>query len=128
MIVTDERVARFISEKTGSSFCPPYTVMGWEENGDIISAALFNCFEPPDMHVSIAGKNFPRSFMRSIGDYMFRQLGYSRCTFITSQEHVIDMAIRIGAVKEGVLRSHFGDGKDATVLGMLKSEYRYWKE
>ena len=38
------------------------------------------------------------------------------------------MAKRIGAVQEGVLRSHFGDGKDAAVLGMLKGEYKFWKE
>lgn len=128
MIVTDERVPRFVSEKVEKSFCPPYTAMGWERNGKVVSGVLFNVFEGSDMHVTVAGEYFPRAFLTAVGDYAFRQLNAIRCTVITEQEHVVDLAERIGGVKEGLIRSHFGKGRDGVILGILKEDYRFWKE
>lgn len=125
MIVTDERVARFVSEKTAKAFCPPYTVVGWEEEGKITCGFLFNVFEGSDCHVSVAGNKFPRALMKAIGDYAFNQLKLNRCTVITEQEHVLDLCNRVGGVREGILRGHFGEGKDAVIVGVLKSEYRF---
>lgn len=128
MIVTDERVAQFISEKVDKAFCPPYTALGYERDGKIIVGALFNVFEKPDLHVSIAGNNFPRSFMKALGRYVFSQLQYDRCTVITEQASVIDLTERVGGVREGVLRNHFGRGRDGVIIGVLKEDYRFWKE
>lgn len=128
MIVTDERVAQFLSQKVDKAFCPPYTTMGLEKDGKIVCAVLFNVFEKPDMHVSVAGSHFPRSFLKAVGRYVFDQLCYDRCTVITEQPHVVDLAERIGGVREGCIRNHFGRGRDGVIVGILKEDYRFWKE
>ena len=125
MIVTDERVARFISEKVGKPFFPPFTCMGWEKDGEIVSGVLFNCFEKPDLHVSVAGSWFPRSLLKETGRYVFEQLGFERATIITEQPHVVRLAERLGGQVEGLLRSHFGRGRDAFVVGILADEFKF---
>ncbi len=128
MIVTDERVARFVSEKTAKAFCPPYTVIGWEDDGEITCGFLFNVFEGSDCHVSVAGNKFPRALMKAIGDYAFNQLSALRCTVITEQKKVVELTERVGGVREGVLRNHFGKDRDGVIIGVLKEDYRFWKE
>jgi hypothetical protein len=125
MIVTDERVAQFLSRKVDKSFCPPYTVLGYERGGEIIVGALFNVFEKPDLHVSIAGNNFPMSFMKALGRYVFGQLCYDRATIITEQKHVVDLSVRVGGEVEGKLRNHFGIGRHGVIIGVLKEDYKY---
>jgi RimJ/RimL family protein N-acetyltransferase len=125
VIVTDDRVALFISEKVGKSFFPPFTCMGLEKDGEIVSGVLLNCFEKPDLHVSVAGSWFPRSFLREVGRYVFEQLGFERATIITEQPKVVRLAERLGGEVEGMLRNHFGHGRSAFVVGILKEDYRF---
>jgi len=125
VIVTDDRVALFISEKVGKPFFPPFTVMGLEKDGEIVSGVLFNMFEGEDVHVSVAGHHFPRSFLREVGRYVFDQLGCERATIITEQPHVVRLAERLGAQIEGLMRSHFGKGRDAFVVGVLADEFKF---
>lgn len=125
MIVTDERAARFVSECLGFPLCPPYSVMGIERGGDIIGAVLFNQFEGAGVHVSAAGKGWTLPFMRALGDYVYRQLGCERMTLTTESEAVATYAERLGGKREGVMRSHFGAGRDGIVVGVLKGEYLY---
>lgn len=125
MIVTDERVSAFIAERLGYSPCPPFTVMGIERNGGIVGACLFNCFEGADVHVSAAGIGWTLPFMRALGDYVYRQLGCERMTLTTADESVARYAERLGGKREGLLRSHFGKGRDGIVIGVLRDEYLY---
>lgn len=127
MIVTDERVALFISEKLGTSFCPPFTCMGIERDGQIVAAALFNQFEGPDVHVSIAGSAWALGFARAVGRYVFQTLGCIRMTATTESIEVTKYAIRLGGQIEGRLRSHFGHGRDATIIGILKKDWKLEK-
>jgi RimJ/RimL family protein N-acetyltransferase len=124
VIVTDDRVSRFISEKLDKSFVPPFTVMGLEKDGEIVVAALFNVFEGTDVHVSIAGHGWTRGFCREVGNYVFGQLGCERMTALTEHPEVVAFAERLGGQVEGLLRNHFGKGRDAYVVGILKEEYR----
>lgn len=125
MIVTDERAARFVAEKLGFSPCPPFTVMGIERDGAIIGAVLFNQFEGAGVHVTAAGKGWTLPFMRALGDYVYRQLGCERMTLTTESETVARYAERLGGKREGLLRSHFGAGRDGIIVGVLKAEYLY---
>jgi len=125
MIVTDERAARFISERLGYSPCPPYSVMGIEHEGEIIGAVLFNQFEGAGVHVSAAGKGWTLPFMRALGDYVYRQLGCERMTLTTECEAVARYAERLGGKREGIIRSQFGPARDGIIVGVLKSEYLY---
>ncbi len=125
MIVTDERVARFVSQALGFGLCPPYTCVGIERDGEIVAGVLFNFFEGSDVHFSVAGKGWTRSFLASVGEYVFRQLGCERATLITEQPAVVALGMKLGGQVEGCLRNHFGKGRHGTVVGILREEYAY---
>lgn len=99
--------------------------MGLEKDGQIIAGAIFNVFEKPDLHVSIAGHGWTRTFCREVGRYVFEQLGYLRMTALTEQPEVVRFAERLGGQVEGLLRNHFGPGRDAVIIGILREEYKF---
>lgn len=125
MIVTGDAVARFVSDRLGFGLCPPYTAIGIESGGEILGGVLFNCFEGADVHVSIAGTGWTPGFMRAVGHYVFSQLDCERMTAITEQPAVIAIAKRMGGEVEGNMRNHFGYGRDATVIGILRGDWKY---
>lgn len=125
MIVTDERVARFVSERLGFGLCPPFTCVGMERGGKIIGGVIFHCFEGASVHVTVAGTGWTRGFLKAVGGYVFDQLGCLRMTITTEQESVARLAERLGGQREGVLRDQFGNGRNGIVLGVLESEYRF---
>jgi hypothetical protein len=125
VIVADDRAARFVSDALGVGFCPPWTAMGIERDGVIVAGALFNVFEGADVHVSVAGKGWTRAFLRAVGVYVFGTLGCGRMTFVTENETVARLAQRLGGQLEGRMRSHFGPGRDAILIGVLRDEWRY---
>ena len=125
MIVTDDRVARFVGARVGIIIYPPFTCMGIERGGEIVAGAVFNCFTGPDVQVTVAGHGWTRAFYRGVGAYVFGQLGCARMEFTTEQEAVARLAERLGGVREGVLRDKFGRGRDGIVIGVLASEYRF---
>lgn len=125
MIVTDERVALFVSEACNVSFVPPYTCMGIERNGQVIGGVIFNVFEGPDVHVSIAGKGWSASFMTAVGEYVFSDLKCDRMTAITESAEIVRIAQRLGGQVEGCMRNHFGKGRDGFIVGILKEEWKF---
>lgn len=125
MIVTDDRVAIFIAKRLGFSPCPPFTVMGIERDDQIVAGCLFNQFEGAGVHVTAAGKGWTLPFMRALGDYVYNQLGCERMSLTTEHEAVAKYAERLGGKREGVMRSHFGKGRDAIIIGVLREEYRF---
>lgn len=125
MIVTDERVALFVSDAVGQAFVPPYTCMGIERDGKITAGAIFNIFEGTDCHVSIAGSGWTRGFIEAVGAYVFGQLGYLRMTAITEQPEIVRFAERLGGEVEGCLRNHFGRGRPGFIVGILKEDWKF---
>ena len=124
-IVADDRVAIFVSEQLGFALCPPFTCLGIERDGEITSGVLFNIFEGPGIHMTAAGTGWTRGFMRAMGEYVFGQLGCIRMTMTTESESVALLAEKMGGKREGVMRSHFGRGRDGIIVGVLAEEYRY---
>ncbi|UIJ43795.1 GNAT family N-acetyltransferase [Sphingomonas cannabina] len=125
MIVEGEEVARFVSERLGFGLCPPYAALGVVRDGEIAGGVVFNHFEGADVHVSVAGCGWTRAFLRAVGTYVYDKLGCERMTAITADEVVATFAERLGGQYEGRLRSHFGPGKDAFVMGILRDEWKY---
>lgn len=125
MIVSDDRVAQFVAGKVGQGFQPPYTCLGVEQGGKIVSGIVFNCWTGPDVQLSIAAEPgaLSRRFLRRIGLYITKELGCIRATIETEQPHVVDMALRMGGKVEGVKRDLFGKGRDGTVIGVLKKDW-----
>lgn len=124
MIVTDERVARFVSDRLGFALCPPYTMMGIERDGEIIAGVLFNGWQGADIDVTAAGKGWTRAFFRAVYEYVFLQLKCERMTFTTQHEYVARLGEKLGGRREGLLRSHFGRGVDGIIVGVLRDEWR----
>lgn len=127
LIVAGEEVARFVSERLGVSISPPYTTLGIERGGEIVAGCLFHCFEGPDIAVTVAGTGFTRAFIRTVGQYVFGQLGCVRMTVTTGDLKVVEYAHRLGGQTEGRLRSHFGPGADGIVVGILREEWKIGK-
>ncbi len=125
MIVSGEAVARFVSVGLGIAHCPPYVAIGIERDGEIVAGVLFNHFEGADVHLSAYGKGWTRAFYRAIGTYVYDQLGCERMTVVTADDYVAKLAERLGGEREGIMRNHFGNGKDAILLGILREDYRY---
>lgn len=121
----DPRIPIFLSARLGVCFHPPYTTMGLEKDGEIIAAFLFNIYTGPDIHVTIAGSGWTRRFLRDMGQYLFEHLQVERFTAITEKQNVVDIVYRVGGRQEGLIRNHFGPGRDGILLGVLKDEYRY---
>lgn len=125
MIVTDERVARFVGKRCGTIIYPPFTCMGLDRDGEIMAGVVFNCFTGNDVAVTVAGGPFGREFIASVGKYVFGKLGCLRMSITTEQPKVIEIATRLGAQVEGRKRNHFGSGRDGIVLGLLKEEWKF---
>lgn len=125
MIVSDERVARFVGERCGTTIYPPFTCMGIEKNEKIVAGVVFNCFTGANVEATIAGHGWTRNFLMEVGRYVFTQLGCIRITATTERPEIIGFAYRLGGKVEGILRDFYGPGRDGTVIGILKSEYRF---
>ncbi|ATJ90452.1 MULTISPECIES: GNAT family N-acetyltransferase [Acetobacter] len=119
------RITAFLSERLGVQFFPPYTCIASERHGKIECAILFNIYTGFDIHVTIAGNKFSRGLLREFGWYLFRQLEVERFTAITEKQNVVRLVERLGGKREGVIRNHFGPGRDAILMGVLRSEYRF---
>ncbi len=125
-IVTDDRIAKFVSTKLGAPIVPPFTCMGIEDDsGDLIGGVVFNCFDGINIHLTIAGHGWRRSFCKAVGSYVFETLGCERFTLTTESPLVARLGERLGGRVEGVMRNNFGKNRDAFLVGVLKSEYRF---
>lgn len=125
MIVTDERVARFVGERCETIICPPFTCMGIERGGEVTAGVVFNNYTGHDIEVTVAGGPFNRGFISAVGKYVFEQVGCLRMSITTEQPKVIKIAHRLGAQTEGLKRNRFGKGRDGTVLGILREDWDY---
>lgn len=127
MIVTDGRVAQFVGSQVDRVIVPPFTAMGIEQDGQIVAGVVFNCFDQFDVCVTVAGDRgcFTRKFIKAVGEYVFGQLGCLRMSIVTEQDHVIEISHRLGAQTEGHKRNHFGQDRDATLLGILREDWKF---
>lgn len=125
--VTDIRVVQFVEARLATTFIPPYTAMGVEIDGEVAGGIVFNIFEGADCHMTVASdrRPWPKGFLGEVGIYLFDQLKRERVTVMTEQPKVVSIAKRLGGAVEGVLRSHYGPGRDATIVGILKSDWKY---
>jgi RimJ/RimL family protein N-acetyltransferase len=125
VIVTDARVAAFVGDAVARKFAPPFSCLGLERNGQIVSGVVFNVYEGTDIHATIAGHVWTKGLLADVGDYAFNQLGCLRITALTEQTSIVRLAERLGGKVEGLLRDHFGKGRDGYIVGVLKDDYRF---
>lgn len=124
-IVIDERVAVFVAQKCNAVITAPWTAVGLELAGEITAGVIFNGYSQADVNVTAAGSGWGKDVLREIGRYAFSTLKCERMTFLIEQSQVVEMSLRLGGAVEGVMRNHFGAGRDATVVGVLRSDWRF---
>lgn len=125
MIVDDERIALFVGERVDTVIVPPFTCMGIERGGEIIGGVVFNHFTGFDTHITVAGRGWTKGFFAEVGHYVFDQLQCLRMTAVTEQIEVVRLAERLGGEIEGMMRNHFGPGRDAYIVGMTREDWKY---
>lgn len=125
-VVDDDRVPAFVGERVDTVIIPPFTAAGIEGRaGEIIAGVVFNHFTGCDVHVTIAGHGWTRGFIADVGQYVFGHLNCLRMTVVTEQTQVVRIAERLGGHVEGLMRNHFGAGRDGYLVGILKEDWKY---
>lgn len=125
MIVSGADVAAYVAGRLETNYYPPFTALGVEQDGVIVAGIVFNCWTGPDVQLSIAAEPgaMSRRFLRRVGLYITQELGCIRATIETEQPHVVEMALRMGGQIEGMKRDLYGEGRDGTVIGVLKKDW-----
>ena len=127
MIITGGRVIEYVSSKIGRDIIPPCTAIGREKDGLIVAGVVFNIYTGPDIEITVASEpnQITRGLLQACGRYVFDQLGCLRASITTEQHDVINLALRLGAQTEGLKRDAFGIGRNATILGILKEDWKF---
>lgn len=130
MIVTgqSEKVAKWLGEKLGTVFVPPYEAIGiLDKDGFKVGAALFNDHADRNIEITVYGSGaFQRDVCRWIARYCFVQLD---CLRITARTRVSNLYIRRllehhGWKQEGNLRCWYDD-EDAALYGLLREDCKF---
>lgn len=125
MIVSGEHVAQWIGARLGISTFPPFVGIGIERDSEIVGGVLLNCFEDHDLHLTAVGRGWGKDFLREVGEYVYGALGCLRMTIVTEHEDVARLACKLGGEREGLMRNHFGVGRNAIIVGILREHWKY---
>ena len=127
--ISDQRVADYVAARTGIALAPgQYAQLGIVRDGQVTAGVVFTHFSGTDISLTVAAAYhgaFTKTFLIRLGQYLWGELGCSRITFLTEQDRVVELAVQLGAKIEGRKRDAFGPGRDATMLGLLASEWPF---
>lgn len=129
----DDAVARWLGEKLGVVFHPPYVTMRIEdETGRMHAAYLFNNYNQHSIEVSIYGAAcVKRRFIRAVCSYAFDQLGvmHLRGRSRRGNKPMVHLFPRLGFTYEATLKNYFGPKKsdDALMFRASRSDAEKWK-
>lgn len=130
MIVTgqSEKVARWLGEKLGTTFNPPYEAIGiLDKDGFKIGAALFNDRADRNIELTVYG---PGAFRRDVCRWMALYCFVANdCLRVTVRTRVSNLYIRrvierFGWRQEGTLRCWYDD-EDAVIYGLVREDCKF---
>ena len=107
------------------------SAIGWERDGRIVAAVVFDQFYWPSIcgHIASDGSRAwaSREFLHAMFDYPFRQLKCVRITAPVAEDNsdAIRFLVRLGFKEEGRLRRALPDGRDRLIYGILKEECKW---
>jgi RimJ/RimL family protein N-acetyltransferase len=127
--VTDrsEDVARWVHQRYGHNFLPPFLAIGIMSGPRIIGAAVLNAYDASNVELSAVGRGaFTLKVCRELADLAFNKLMAERVsiTVRASDQYVLRLARKFGWRDEGRKRRYYG-AEDALILGMLRIECPY---
>ena len=128
-IISGSLVGEFVTRETGFSCRSPHVSIGFERRGRIVTGLSFYNWSGHDVEIAAAGREFPRSLLRFVFDYVVKQLGCRRATFRTRIDNeAAKLALsRLRARVEGRQRLFYGDC-DALIFGLLSEDFPYGKQ
>jgi RimJ/RimL family protein N-acetyltransferase len=95
----------------------------------ILAVIVLNHFTKHHVEASVAAdgskRSFSREFIHVVYDYVFRQAGLVRMNVVVAAENTASINIQehLNHKREGTLRNWFGEGKDAHIYGMTRSDF-----
>jgi RimJ/RimL family protein N-acetyltransferase len=121
-IIADDsdRVAAWVSDRTGSAFFGPHLGIGLERDERLIAGVVVHDWNGANFELTLAGKAvFGRVFQRYLRAYA-RQLGAKRVTFRMSAERgqLHRTAERMGFKREGFQPAFYPDGSASVLYGL----------
>jgi len=126
--VSDQRVTEYVCQRTGIRLGQDHSCLGIVRDGVVLGGVVFTHFSGTDVSITVAVSSprvFTKQFLIRVGQYIFSELRVSRVTILTEQPAVVEFALRRGAKIEGIKRDAFGPGRNATMLGLLASEWPF---
>lgn len=127
---TTDKVLRFVCEGLGDPIEDyiPSLPIGIYEGEKLVGGVLINDIRPQrDCWLTIYTNSkhwAKRQVMRYVFGVVFNLIKCERCSVFVSESNKtsLDMCLRLGFKKEGLLRCYRDNGENCYVLGMLKSE------
>ena len=134
MIVFDrERCLAFTERVLRNREWGPWAqAIGYERNGELLAVAVYNNLSESDISMHVAALHGRKwcvpEFLSAAFRYPFVQLGLRRVTAFVpaTNERALKLDRHLGFVYEGRMREAGPDGEDMIVLGLLKSECRFY--
>jgi hypothetical protein len=130
-VYDNERVGRWVLEKTKGVWASGNKAIGIEKNGTIKAGVMFNDYTGENGSISSYfrcddPKVITKLFYQIVFDYPFHVCKVNRITnFINSTNtHSIEITERLGFKKEATLKGYFPDG-DGLVYCMWRNECRW---
>src|SRR5262245_44580011 len=126
----DAALARWAGARLGIADFHPCTAIGVAQGGDIVAAAIYNNYRPPDIEITFATSSprwATRSAIRAMLHYPFVQLGCKRLTAVTAAQNAPARVflLRLGFCQEGIHRDALPTG-DAVSYGLLAKDAARW--
>lgn len=124
----DERVGRWLLDRIDyvEGWQPGHKCIGYEKDGQVMAAAVFENYTGHDIDVSIGVEKGNRKFLRAVFAYPFKQLGCRRlsCEVRTKDKATQRFVQNAGFVVEGRKRDAT-PSSDLILYGMVRSECRF---
>ncbi len=128
VLANDSAVTRWVEERTGVTFLPPYTNFGFLKGDRLVGGIVFHMWTSCDVQIGAALEpgGINRRIIQGIARYVFLGEGCRRVTITTPASNLKaqEAAKRLG-FKFECRKADFFPSEDGMAFRLLKSECRW---
>lgn len=128
MLANDTAVTRWVEERTGVTFLPPYTNFGFMKGDRLVGGVVFHMWTICDVELGAALEpgGINRRIIQGIARYVFQGEGKRRATIVTPASNLKaqEAAKRLG-FKFECRKSDLYPTEDGIVFRLLRSECKW---